>query len=128
MKWEERDLSRDAGGDWGSDCFDSGTAALPCSSWAAKYERSRHNKQFIVLFPLSYYNTAVAFTEVSESIDIDEDGGMGMFCVAIVDDDNGGVGTTTAITVSLSTPIIGGTNPVGMCNFLELMHEYCYRK
>ena len=69
------------------------------------------------LFPLSY--TAVAFTEVSESIDIDEDGGMGMFCVAIVDDGNGGGGTTTAITVSLSTPITAGTNPVGMCYVSE---------
>ena len=74
---------------------------------------------FHCLTAMCIYNTAVAFTEVSENIDIDEDGGMGMFCVAIVDDGNDGGGTTTAITVSLSTPIIAGTNPVGMCYVLE---------
>ena len=51
----------------------------------------------------------------SEDVDINEDGGTGMVCVAIVDDGNSGGGTTAAITVNLEEQAVGGTNPTGMC-------------
>ena len=54
----------------------------------------------------------------SEDVDINEDGGTGMVCVALVDDDNGGAGTLAAITVNLMLGTIGGTNPTGMYLFL----------
>ena len=63
------------------------------------------------------YHSAVAFTAASEDIDINEDGGTGMVCVALVDDDNGGGGITAAITVDLMQQTVGGTNPTGTCWF-----------
>ena len=54
--------------------------------------------------------TGFAFTAASADVDIDEELGIGSFCVVIVDDGNSGMGLAADMTVDLMTQAVGGTN------------------